>query len=480
MPRFRATVAALSVLVASCLHASETLAQSLIATPGTSGDQLLFFYDATAGHAPFLVVSNVSPAALTIEIAWYSQGLTQRLATQVQTLAIGANVILDPSQVQGVSGNAGITVVTPIMSASDARPVVPPPLNDTLPAASSGPLVGGFTLADLSTNSAFGQNPLARVAVDSTGARASAGAIVDGTTIRYQRIAPNVLLIPFYFNPNGAVPLANRAILGAFEDRYAANGFSIGPVAVDLGFGIVDASGNDVGNGTFPVNGVGFTDVQSLAGATPLTSSGKVVLGLSAPLPANANLVGLMSQSLGTFAVGQGMPGYFEGREPQNRLIANSDFDLGNVGWGEESPNFPGGLIVEGGTGGAPTADSGTRLAWLGRINGETSELSQVIAVPTGIGPSFLRFRYQIVSDETNCSQVIPADVLALLINGVQTDGITVCAGFNTGPTWTDFSFATDLAAYAGKTIALRIRMRNDGNLPSSVSLDSLGISPTP
>jgi hypothetical protein len=476
MTRLRTRLAALLVVAVTCLVGGQARAQSLIATPGTSGDQLLFFYDATPGRTPFLVVANVSPAALTLEVAWYSQDLSRRLATQFQPLAIGANVILDPSQVQGVNGNAGITVVTPVLSATDPRPVVPSPVNDTLPSAPSGPLVGGFTLADLSTNSAFGQNPLARVAVDAIGNRAAAGAIVDGTAILYQRIAPDVLVVPFYFNPNGGIPLTNRAVLGAFEDRYAANGFSIGPVSLDLGFGLVDATGNDVANGTLPVSGVAFTDVQSLAGATPLTSSGKVLLGLTAPLPANANLLGLMSQSLGTFAVGQGMPGYFEDRGQGARLIDNADFDLGHVGWGEESQNFPGGLIVEGGTGGAPTADSGTRLAWLGRINGETSDLSQVIAVPAGIGPSFIHFRYQIASDETNCDQAAPSDALLFFINGIQVDGILL----NTGATWTDFSFVPDLAAHAGTTIALRIRMRTDANLPSSFFLDSLRISSTP
>jgi hypothetical protein len=307
------------------VQADHARAQLLIATPGTSGDQLLFFYDATAGHAPFLVVSNLAPAAVTLEVAWYSQNLNQRLATQFLPLAIGANVILDPSLVQGVTGNAGITVVTPVMSATDARPVVPPPLNDTLPSAPSGSLAGGFTLADTSTNSAFGQNPLARVAVDAAGNRAPAGAIVDGTAILYQRIAPDALIIPFYFNPNGSTPLANRAILGAFEDRYAASGFSIGPVALNLGVAFVDATGNDAGSGTLPVSGVAFADVQSLAGATPLTSSGKAILGVNTPLPANANLLGLMSQSLGTFAVGQGLPGYFTDRGQQDRLVDNGD-----------------------------------------------------------------------------------------------------------------------------------------------------------
>lgn len=161
-------------------------------------------------------------------------------------------------------------------------------------------------------------------------------------------------------------------------------------------------------------------------------------------------------------------------------VVQNPDFDLGHVGWGEESMNYPGSLIVEGGTGSAAAADSGTRIAWLGRINGETSDLSQLIAVPAGVGPSFVHFRYQIASQETNCSQATPSDVLSFFVNGVQADGIVVCNAFNTGATWTDFSFVQDLAAYAGKTIALRIRVRTGGTLPTSVFLDSLQIRSTP
>ncbi|MBM4246126.1 MAG: hypothetical protein FJ148_20400 [Deltaproteobacteria bacterium] len=479
MNQFRSVVAALFLLVAVCPEAHHAHAQATIATPGTSGDQLLFFYDATAGRTPFLVVSNLSPSALTLEIAWYPQDVGRRLATQRQTLAAGGNVVLDPSQVQGVSGNAGITVVTPIAAGSEAQPVVPEPVNDTLASAPAGPLAGGFTLADLSTGSAFGQNPLARIAVTADGRRAAAGSIVDGTTVRYQRIAPDALTIPFYFNPTTA-GFSNRAILGAFEDRYGSDIFNIGPVSADLGYTLIDSAGGDVAQGSLTVTGVLFTAVQTLAGATPVTSSGKVIFGTTSPLPANANLLGLMSQSLGTFAVGQGLPGYFAAAAPRNLVLDNAAFDIGHVGWGEESQNFPGSLIVEGGAGGAPAADSGTRLAWLGRVNDETSDLTQVIAVPAGIGPSFVKFRYQIASTETNCSQVTPSDALFLFIDGVQVDGVVACSGFNTGATWTEFGFVTDLAAYAGKTIALRIRMKTNGSLPSSVFLDSLRIDSTP
>lgn len=321
MARFQTTMAALLVLAATHLAGGEARAQSLIAAPGTSGDQLLFFYDATPGHTLFLVVANVSPSELTLEVDWYAQDLTSRRAIQFQQLAAGANVILDASQVQGVPGNAGLVVVTPVLSSADARPIVPSVLNDSLPSAPSGALIGGFTLADLSANSAFGQNPLGRVAVDAAGNRAPAGAIVDGTTVRYQRIAPDALFIPFYFNPASGT-LTNRALVAAFEDRYGANEFTIGPVSLELGAVLIDAVGDDFANGTLAVNGVALTDLQTLANGAPFTRSGKVLLGLNNPLPANANLLGVMSQSLGTFAVGQGMPGYFA---RQARFVDNGD-----------------------------------------------------------------------------------------------------------------------------------------------------------
>ncbi len=320
----RMMAAALSLLVAGHVASGEARAQLLIAEPGTSGDQLIFFYDATPGRAAFLVVSNTSPDTLTLQIDWYSQDLSQRLATGFQVLTAGANVILDPGQVQEVPGNAGLTVVTPIVSGTDTRPIVPAPLRETDPTASSGSLVGGFTLATLSSNSAFGQNPLARVAVDAAGNRAPAGAIVDGSTIRYQRIAPDLLQIPFYFNPASG-QLTNRAFLAAFEDRYGATGFSIGGVSLEVGFGLIDATGNNFANGTIPVNGVTFTDLQTLAGSTLFTSSGKALLGLDDPLPENGNLLGLMSQSLGTFAVGQVMPGFFGDRGQNPRFVDNGD-----------------------------------------------------------------------------------------------------------------------------------------------------------
>jgi hypothetical protein len=285
-------------------------AQTEIETPITSGDQLIFFYDATEGHVPFLVVSNISPFDVTLDVGWYSQDLTQRIATQTLPVHVGGNVVLDGSMVVGVSGHAGLTVVTPVDDSG--RPLVPHPFNGTLPSAASGSLVGGFTLADLSTGGAFGSNPIGRIAVNSDGSRAAAGSIVDGTTIRYQNFAANALIAPFYFNPSSGVPVASSVVLVAFKDQYGAGGFNVVQGTLSMDYALVDASGNQLNVSDIAVTGVTLTTIPALAGDVPLESSGKVVFRSSTVLlPADTNVFGVMSQSLGTFGVGQVMPGYF-------------------------------------------------------------------------------------------------------------------------------------------------------------------------
>ncbi len=160
--------------------------------------------------------------------------------------------------------------------------------------------------------------------------------------------------------------------------------------------------------------------------------------------------------------------------------LPNANFDSGHVAWTEDSTNaFP--LLYQENTGGAPaSAHTSPWLAWLGGANTEVSDLWQQLTVPNGTGPFYLYFRYQISSDETNCSQVTPSDTFTLRINNTQVDGLVVCNAFNTGANWTEFSFVPDFSAYAGQTIALHLVVSTDANLTSSVYVDSLYFSSTP
>jgi CSLREA domain-containing protein len=159
--------------------------------------------------------------------------------------------------------------------------------------------------------------------------------------------------------------------------------------------------------------------------------------------------------------------------------LVNPSFDRGHLVWAENSTTFPGDLIVLDSLAGAPTADTPPWLAWLGGVTSDVSEISQRVAVPAGSGPAYLHSRYQVFSEETNCSLVTPSDVLHLLVNGVEVDGVGVCNAVNTG-VWTALDFLTNFAAYAGQTIDVTIRMTNDGVLASSFFLDSLTLDSTP
>ncbi len=158
-------------------------------------------------------------------------------------------------------------------------------------------------------------------------------------------------------------------------------------------------------------------------------------------------------------------------------VLQNADFEQGHVAWTEASNFFAGALIVQQGDGGAPAAQSGTWLAWLGGADNETSDLSQSITIPTGAGPTYLHFYYQMASDETNCNVQTPSDVAYLYINNNYMTGFIVCNAYNTGAVWTDFSFNADLSGFAGQTVTLHIKVITDGALTSSVYFDTLSFS---
>jgi hypothetical protein len=85
-----ATLAAVAVVGGPMAH--EAHAQTTIAVPGTSGDQLIFFYDARTGRVPFLSVANPGGTPVVVEVAFYPQDLQSRLGEAVFTIAGGAKV----------------------------------------------------------------------------------------------------------------------------------------------------------------------------------------------------------------------------------------------------------------------------------------------------------------------------------------------------------------------------------------------------
>lgn len=273
-----------------------------IGVPDVSGDQLLFVYDARTSRVPFLTVANPSDDTVFIDVAFYSQSLDARLGGGVIELGSAANRIIDPTSDFGgvANGNAGLAVFTAVVSASDLTPVVP-----------GEPIVGGFTLANTQLGSGFGENPFGRLAVTGSGARATPGATVDGSSVSYERIAPEILVVPVYFNPQTLAPPdndGNRVVLVTFDDQYGTP-FEIVGRSDTASARFFDGSGFPVATTTTAVDGVLLSNLQTIAGgADVLTGSGKVFFDVDA---GDGNYFGLFSQSLGTFASGQRMPEAF-------------------------------------------------------------------------------------------------------------------------------------------------------------------------
>lgn len=327
MMRKNLTMVAVTVLTA-VLATTEVRAQLIIDSPRASGDQLIFVYDTTGSRVPFFAVTNLANEPVTVETQFYMGPLNVRITSEARTIPANGNLpIIDPTDATrfpGVAGTAGLLVVTTVVDTVDTRPVVPPsPPGDV----GGGPLYGGFTLANLDLNAAFGNNPVARIAVGENGLRAAPGTLVGGNVI-YQLITPDVLTLPFYFNPMQLSPVANdgnRLILAAFADEYREfASFRIRPVTptITLDYRFTDTAGvvlvdtmTYVGaSDPVAVNGVTFTNLQALAGTAALTGQGKAVFISSVAPAANVNIFGIFSQAVGTFAVGQMLVGGTEVR----------------------------------------------------------------------------------------------------------------------------------------------------------------------
>ncbi len=286
----------LSLAIASLsLHPPGAAAQSSIKVPDVTGDQLVMFYDARQSRVPYLSIANSSAERMVVKADFYNADLSFIIASSVSTLKGGANIIIDPTIIGGgsVNGNAGVAVITPIRNETDIQPVVP-----------SAPLMGNWTLANLNLASAFGENAFGRFAVRQNGERASAGSIVDGSLVRYQRIDPPVITIPAHYNPQdlGAIEFdGNRVVLAVFRERYDI-GFRLVSHFERFSTMFVDSLGIIVAESSVDVYGLLMSDLVSLAGRE-LKSSGKVFFR-RLDRDSGGSAFGVFSQSLGTFAAG--------------------------------------------------------------------------------------------------------------------------------------------------------------------------------
>ncbi|HZR80908.1 MAG TPA: hypothetical protein VFD92_07405 [Candidatus Binatia bacterium] len=300
-------VAALVVATAAAAVATAATPASALEVPGVAGDQLLFVFDNRVGRQTYLLVTNPASEAIAVELVAYGSSGDAALGMLGSTsvrLTGGRTEVVDPSvAIPGASGNAGVIVVTPFQLDLEGQQLVPivPPV----------PILGAFTLATGSSQSAFGENAFGRRAVLPGGPLASAGATVDGVSVRYEAIHPSVLAIPGFFNPGTpGASVSNRVVLVAFADDYGPP-FRIRPPSSPAMLTGRFCVGGSVQIDVEPmeVSGVSLTTLEDLVGGgddSPLDASGSAYFSVAAG--DDANVLGVFAQSLGTYAAGERMP----------------------------------------------------------------------------------------------------------------------------------------------------------------------------
>jgi len=155
-------------------------------------------------------------------------------------------------------------------------------------------------------------------------------------------------------------------------------------------------------------------------------------------------------------------------------VIGNWDFEQGRVAWTETSTTLPQ-LIRPAAQLPAPiTTHGGGWAALLGVNNGEVSDLSQQLTLPTGISLT-LSFYYYANSVETDCTY----DTVEVRLDDQVVDKIGLCQANNTG-SWRQRT--VDLGQFAAPQLPiLHFRAANDPSSdPSTFALDDVRLGTPP
>jgi predicted secreted protein len=142
--------------------------------------------------------------------------------------------------------------------------------------------------------------------------------------------------------------------------------------------------------------------------------------------------------------------------------IPNGDFEAGHTAWVEYSTHgwnvittqFPGGVAPH----------SGSWATWHGGDYNDESYIQQQVTVP--YGTSYLAY-YHWISSADACGY----DYAYIQVNGSTVRRYDLCSPVNTGG-WVRQTLS--LAAYAGQSISLRIRVTTDSSLNSNLFVDDV------
>ena len=152
-------------------------------------------------------------------------------------------------------------------------------------------------------------------------------------------------------------------------------------------------------------------------------------------------------------------------------MLANPGFEQGKTVWTTSSVKGYSQICTQTSCGSAKPPRTGSYLAWLGGGNGETAEVRQNVVLPAGQS-AYLSYWYQISStDYCNYDYAY----VRITANGATKTLAThsLCAAKKTA-TWVKQRI--DISSYAGKTVTITFRVKNDASLVSSFFVDDTAI----
>lgn len=268
-----------------------------IGAPLAIGDQLIFYYDARDDYTTFLTVKNAGNDQLTVAILFYGPTFSTPLSKAI-TLPGGALEVVDVGALRanGLPDQPGVAIATAVNLGG--QPVV------------SQALTGNFTVANLSTGSAFGANAAARLAYQDDGDLADVGDVIDGSNnARLQNIRPQSALLAAYYDPRSLAPVqngGNQLVFINFEDDYSPRfGATIGSTTWNLS--ATRSNGSGINSTSFVATGVTVSDLASVAGPGVNGSAGSITFAAESDTK-NLNRLVYFTESLGTFGTGYLLP----------------------------------------------------------------------------------------------------------------------------------------------------------------------------
>lgn len=278
---------------------TEDIAAGLISfVPEGRGDQLVFYYDARDGFTTFLNLHNPGDAPITVRLVAYGPDLASAFEDTIP-LAAGTTRTLDVAELRdrGLPAQAGVAFATPVDGSG--QPIV------------TRSISGNFTVANLSTSSAWGAQAAARAAVQLTGAGISApplGTPIDGESVLLRAIRPDRVSLATFYDPDtlqAPEQGGNQLIFLSFND---VPGDEFAAEAASTRWSI-DARRNDgqaLGGDEVDVSGVQVKHLKELLGDDAGGAAGSILF--TAGASGAYNRLVFFTESLGTFSTGYLLP----------------------------------------------------------------------------------------------------------------------------------------------------------------------------